>query len=93
VESAVGAHLANAAATGVCELFYWRERNHEVDFVARVGRRLTAIEVKSSRVPTALPGMAAFAHAFKPQRALLVGGDGISVEDFLSTPVMHWLAG
>ncbi len=34
VESAVGAHLANAAAAGECELFYWRERNREVDFVA-----------------------------------------------------------
>src|SRR5690606_7709933 len=32
VESAVGAHLANAATAGLCELFYWRERNHEVDF-------------------------------------------------------------
>jgi predicted AAA+ superfamily ATPase len=30
VESAVGAHLANAAASGVCELFYWRERSREV---------------------------------------------------------------
>ena len=27
VESAVGAHLANAAAEGDCELYYWRERN------------------------------------------------------------------
>ena len=27
---AVGAHLANAAATGVCELYYWRDRNREV---------------------------------------------------------------
>ena len=35
VESAVGAHLANAAACGECELFYWRERGAEVDFVVR----------------------------------------------------------
>jgi predicted AAA+ superfamily ATPase len=49
VESAVGAHLANAAALNECELFYWRESNREVDFVARAGRTLTAIEVKSSR--------------------------------------------
>jgi predicted AAA+ superfamily ATPase len=35
VESAVGAHRANAAAVGECELFYWRERNREVDFVVR----------------------------------------------------------
>ena len=34
-ESAVGAHLANAAAGGACELFYWRERGREVDFVSR----------------------------------------------------------
>ncbi|MBK7190677.1 MAG: DUF4143 domain-containing protein, partial [bacterium] len=33
VESAVGAHLANAAAAGECELFYWREGSREVDFV------------------------------------------------------------
>ena len=38
VESAVGAHLANAAAAATCELFYWRERNREVDFVVRAGR-------------------------------------------------------
>lgn len=91
VESAVGAHLANAAAAGECELFYWRERNREVDFVVRVGRRLTAIEVKSGRALDTLPGMEAFAAAFKPQRKLLVGSDGIPVEEFLTHPVMNWV--
>jgi predicted AAA+ superfamily ATPase len=91
VESAVGAHLANAAAGGVCTLHYWRERGLEVDFVARAGRRLVAIEVKSGRAPQAHRGMAAFAAAFKPQRTLLVGGDGVAVEDFLAQPVAHWL--
>lgn len=90
-ESAVGAHLANAAARGVCDLFYWRERNCEVDFVARAGRTLMAIEVKSGRTPDALPGLSAFAEAFKPRRTLLVGGDGIAVADFLRQPVEHWL--
>jgi uncharacterized protein len=93
VESAVGAHLANAAAAGECELYYWRERNYEVDFVVKAGRRLTAIEVKSGRTPDALPGMEAFGTAFKPQRKLLVGGDGIAVEEFLSRPVEHWIKG
>ncbi len=92
-ESAVGAHLANAAAAGRCELSYWRDRNREVDFVVRSGRRLVAIEVKSSRASTARPGLAAFSDAFSPQRTLLVGGGGITVEDFLSHPVEHWLAG
>jgi predicted AAA+ superfamily ATPase len=91
-ESAVGAHLANAAAAGKCEVFYWRDRNREVDFVVRVGRRLIAIEVKSGRTPEVLPGMQAFNEAFKPDRLLLVGGDGIAVEDFLCYPIERWLA-
>lgn len=91
VESAAGAHLANAAAAGECELFYWRERNREVDFVMRAGRRVTAIEVKSARARHVHSGTAAFADAFKPQRTLLVGGDGIELEEFLSRPVEHWI--
>ena len=92
IESAVGAHLANAAAAGACELFYWRDRGQEVDFVAKAGARLTAIEVKSGRAPQAQVGTAAFAAAFKARRTLLVGGDGVPVDDFLMRPVSHWLA-
>ncbi|OFZ73020.1 MAG: AAA family ATPase [Betaproteobacteria bacterium RBG_16_64_9] len=92
-ESAVGAHLANAAATGACKLFYWRDRNQEVDFVAQSGREVTAIEVKSARVRDAQPGLAAFSDAFRPRRKLLVGGQGIPVEEFLSQPVEHWIKG
>jgi predicted AAA+ superfamily ATPase len=89
-ESAVGAHLANAAAAGACELFYWRDRDKEVDFIVRAGRALTAIEVKSGRSRNAQTGLAAFAEAFKPKRKLLIGGDGIPVEEFLARPVDHW---
>ena len=91
VESAVGAHLANAAALGDCEVHYWRERNREVDFVVRRGRTLAAVEVKSGRAPETLPGMEAFSDAFRPTRKLLVGGDGIDVGSFLATPVTEWL--
>ncbi len=93
VESAVGAHLANEAANGDFEVFYWRERNHEVDFVVKSGRKLVAIEVKSGRTPETHRGMAAFAAAFNPQRNLLVGGDGLELADFLSRPALHWLSG
>jgi len=96
VESAVGAHLANAAAGGECELFYWRDRGVEVDFVVRAGRRLAGIEVKSGR-PRELPaGMAAFQAAFEPQRMLLVGADGVAIDEFLLRPppgVAEHLAG
>lgn len=91
VESAIGAHLANAAATGRCELFYWREGNLEVDFVVRAGRRLMALEVKSGRAPVAHSGLATFAERFRSARPLLVGGDGVSVNEFLARPVEDWL--
>ncbi|MGH7796987.1 MAG: ATP-binding protein [Candidatus Binatia bacterium] len=91
VESAVGAHLTNAATGGLCEVSYWRDRNREVDFVVKAGRTLTAIEVKSGRASDSLPGMAAFCEAFKPKRTLLVGGDGISIEEFLLHPAEHWV--
>lgn len=89
-ESAVGAYLANGAMTGACELFYWREGNHEVDYVVRAGRTVTAIEVKSGRRREALPGVAAFKAAFKAKRSLLVGGDGIPMAEFLSRPIEYW---
>ncbi|WP_221933953.1 hypothetical protein, partial [Tepidimonas aquatica] len=67
-------------------------RGDEVDFIVRVGRHLTAIEVTSGRTREARAGMAAFAEAFKPARALLVGGDGTAVDEFLAQPVEHWVA-
>ena len=91
-ESAVGAHLANAAAIGEVSLYYWRDRGKEVDFVVRAGRTLTAIEVKSGRAREAYPGMEAFAAAFRPQRLLLIGAGGIALEEFLARPLAHWVA-
>lgn len=90
VESAVGAHLANAASSGKCELYYWRENNREVDFVVKVGRTLVAIEVKSGARRGGLPGIESFQRAHGSARPLLVGADGIGLEEFLSTPVGHW---
>ncbi|QJR36771.1 ATP-binding protein [Gemmatimonas groenlandica] len=91
VESAVGAHLTNAAMRGECTVHYWRERNHEVDFIVQAGRTLTAIEVKSGRAPLAHAGTSSFAQAFQPTRILMVGGDGIALEEFLLKPVTHWI--
>ncbi len=90
-ESTIGAHMANAAASGVCELHYWRDRTREVDFVLKSGQALVALEVKSGRSRTSLSGMSAFAKEFTPTRVLLVGGNGIGLQDFLERPVEHWL--
>ena len=90
IEPTVGAHLANSVVDTSMELFYW-ERGKEVDFVLRRGQRVVAIEVKSGRGRENLPGMSAFDRAFAPQRKLLVGGQGLALDEFLLTPVTHWL--
>jgi hypothetical protein len=87
VESAVGAHLAGAAMTGeIDDLFYWRERNKEVDFVLRLGTRIVGLEVKSGRRKDVLPGVAAFDKAFFPARNYLVGTGGMPLEEFFQIP-------
>lgn len=91
VESAVGAHLANAERRGECTLYYWREGNHEVDFVVKARGRVTAIEVKSGRASSVHAGTAAFTRAFTPHRTLRIGGDGIPLDEFLMRPVSHWV--
>jgi len=93
VESAVGAHLLNSAAGTGVELFYWRERGREVDFILRSGKTVVAIEVKSGSRKEGLPGMDAFDKAFQPQRKLLAGGDDIPLEKFMLTPAADWVAG
>jgi predicted AAA+ superfamily ATPase len=90
-ETAVGAHLVNTAQGTEVEVFYWRERNREVDFVLRRGRRLTAIEVTSGRRKGSFPGLAAFTAAFAPTRVLLVGGQGVPLSEFLGLPAAGWL--
>ena len=83
VESAVGAHLANAATAFDMQLFYWRKRNDEVDFVLKRGDKVIGIELKSG---AARPhsGMAAFKGQYHPHKVLLVGSGGLPWEEFLS---------
>ncbi|MDE3129167.1 MAG: ATP-binding protein [Gemmatimonadota bacterium] len=91
VESAVGAHLMNGELDGDCAVYYWRQGNDEVDFVASAGRRVVAIEVKSGMEAGAHKGSEAFAEAFRPTRNLLVGAGGIELDEFLVRPAKHWM--
>ena len=89
VESAVGAHLYNTAASDI-SLQYWRKNRHEVDFVLQRGPRVVAIEVKSGPQRRDTSGMAEFEKQFSPVRSLVVGADGIPLNEFLSEPAEHW---
>jgi hypothetical protein len=87
----VGAHLANAAAAEVCELYYWRDGAREVDFVVRRGDAVIGLEVKSGRAGAVASALGAFRREFDGARTLVVGGDGMAIEDFLLTPVEELL--
>jgi hypothetical protein len=66
-ELAVGAELVQQPG----QLYYWRERDVEVDFVYQEHDRLYAIEVKSGRKKTS-KGLDAFCkHVAKAERVIL----------------------
>lgn len=92
VETCVGAHLVNSSVGTGIEVTYWRERNHEVDFVLQRETACVALEVKSGRRKDVLPGMAAFAKLFGPRKSLLVGAPGLPLAEFLSLPAEHWFS-
>jgi predicted AAA+ superfamily ATPase len=91
VETAVGAHLYNSSAGTPVSVHYWREGPKEVDFVLSRGRSLTAVEVKSGRTRENLSGMEHLKKLFPSSRALLVGTDGIPVDEFLRSPASAWI--
>ena len=87
VETAVGASLFNSVIGKNINLFYWAGRNLELDFVLSRGNELVAIEVKTTSHKTKLPGISEFSKQFHVSKKLLVGNQGIPLEEFLLTPV------
>ena len=86
VESGIGAYLVSQAFIHRFEIFYWREREDEVDFILRKKSSIVAIEVKSN-AEKQTTGLEKFRQLFKPQSAFIVGDGGISAEDFLSMDI------
>jgi predicted AAA+ superfamily ATPase len=82
VESAIGAHLINYSLAEKFKVFYWRERNDEIDFVIEKNKKVIGMEIKSGTTKSS-SGMAAFQKQFKPAKVLLVGNTGLTWQDFL----------
>jgi predicted AAA+ superfamily ATPase len=85
VENAVGAYLLNAFAGMPVSITYWRKRSAEVDFVLQSGTDVVALEIKSGRQGKA-SGLQAFKSEYKKSRVMIIGGNGIPLQEFLSTP-------
>ena len=91
VESAVGAHLFNTGIPRHCRLHYWREKEHEVDFVLSKGQKIIAFEVKSGVYRPRTRGLERFAEQFNVHRSIIVGDKGeIPLSEFLSTSADEW---
>jgi predicted AAA+ superfamily ATPase len=72
VENAVGAKLYPILKELGGELFYWRYRNDEVDYVAQIGQRLIAIEVKSGSHPKSISSLKVFARRYKKTEKIVI---------------------
>ncbi|MEE9904838.1 MAG: DUF4143 domain-containing protein, partial [Chlorobium sp.] len=82
VESAIGAHILNHTRSEAINLYYWRQGNHEVDFVLEYKGKVIGLEIKSGHSQQA-SGMAAFMQQYKPHKVLLIGNSAIPWQEFL----------
>ena len=64
----------------------------EVDYVVERGRTVWGLEVKSGR-PRPTSGLAAFRLAYRKAHTLIIGSDGILLEEFLGSDPRSQLEG
>ncbi|MCR9132548.1 MAG: ATP-binding protein [bacterium] len=83
VESCIGTHLLNHSFGSELNVFYWRHRNDEIDFVLEYKNKIIGIEVKSGSATTKR-GISAFNNRYDPHKVLLVGYEGIPLDEFCS---------
>lgn len=83
VESTVGCFLLDRADELEYQLYYWRDNDEEVDFVIVRGDKLIAIEVKSGWRQSN-SGLGTFREKYHPQYTLVVGGEAMPLEQFLT---------
>ena len=83
-ESAIGAHIVSQAFVDRYDVYYWRDGNDEVDYILQKKNKIIAVEVKSNH-ERHTTGLEKFKDKFHPDNILLVGPEGMSAEDFLST--------
>lgn len=89
VESAVGSHLLNSADPDT-KLFYWSERDKEVDFIVEHRGHLAAVEVKLAARPGARGGLHEFCRRHPEAKPWLVGSDELPLGEFLLQPAANW---
>ncbi len=82
VESSVGAHLINHSVSQNFSVFYWRERNSEVDFILERRGTIIAIEVKSNDSENK-KGLELFRKKYNPSKVYLISKRSLPWQEFL----------
>lgn len=82
-ESGVGAYIVSQGFAHRFEVYYWRERNNEVDFVLKKKGTTVALEVKSN-AEKSNTGLQKFKTMFQPKEVLVIGEGDLPVEEFLA---------
>jgi predicted AAA+ superfamily ATPase len=93
-ESSVGAYLINQVIKNPnAALYYWREKNAEVDYVVVYGDKILGIEVKSGGKGITEAGAESFRKNFPNANLILVGKHGIPYDLFMKTELPELFAG
>ena len=71
---------------------YWRRGNAEVDYVVERGGTVWGLEVKSGR-PRPTSGLSGFHLAYRKAHTLIIGSDGIPLDEFLGSDPRPQLEG
>ena len=95
IDNATGAAIYREMATRGGQLFYWRDRQNEVDFIIQLGLRIISIEVKSSAIKQAPLSMKIFQKKYSQVENVIISNsktqviDGIkniNLRDFFTKP-------
>jgi predicted AAA+ superfamily ATPase len=82
VESAIGACLLARSKQEHFDLYWWRDKDDEVDFVLERGDERIALEVKAGKIGSR-SGMTRFILENRGTKALIVGSPETPIESFL----------
>lgn len=82
VESAIGSHLIKQKRSHKINLFYWREKDLEVDYIIEHNNKIISIEVKSS-VNKSSKGVYEFKKRYEPHKTIIIEKDSLQWSDFI----------
>ena len=75
--------MLNASVSSGFSLYYWRDRNDEVDYILEKGGELIAIEIKRNGNDN-IRGINTFRKKYPAAKIILIGKRGLPWQEFLN---------